>query len=370
MPAQTQCVICGLELDGETMCPVCRFRRPELASSEVDFATVPVLSSPPGLSDSQKSAFVAKHFLPRIWIGYVIAALVAILEFTEHTEPNASEFGPGASAAFLWGIFYWAYCVYKLHELPHHLLGSNYPISPNRGAGFNFIPLYNFLWFYRWTSVYANFLNSRTSRSLVSGSRLGFLLLVAFLLRLVDGAVSLFVFFAALGYLTNKIRQAGPLLWSNGMSRPAGGDLPLMETGVGASSAGQNWTRLAGFLYGGFHSVIFIVLVMEMLGVQQAARSPGKPLLANLVVIGLIPVFLLMPYRRIARWRGAAWVLCAFIAFIAYAIVVKVLMFRSLKRAPQFGELAVIVVFLYILLSNCAVLYVWTRQARGTPEGH
>lgn len=144
--------------------------------------------------------------LPKIWVGYVIAAIMAYLVYL---EVNAS------SSVFIWitiiGVAYWFFCVYRIHNILDIITNFQYPISPSKAILGHFIPFYNIYWVFKWPNELANFVNRIVpTRGMAKGWSGIFLLLGGIMFSGVLGVVFIF---GVLGYCNSKIRRAIMLLF-------------------------------------------------------------------------------------------------------------------------------------------------------------
>jgi hypothetical protein len=111
--------------------------------------------------------------LPRMWIGLILAGLCLICQLLgAYVEELVYVFG-------LAGTCYWLFCVHRIHKVLCEFTRAAYPISPRRAVGFQFIPLYKYYWFFRWTSQLAEFLNQQPGARAVPRFWPGLVLTVA-----------------------------------------------------------------------------------------------------------------------------------------------------------------------------------------------
>lgn len=124
--------------------------------------------------------------LPRIWIGFAITGacfLSLIVEFASRTASGLAE-------ASVWvlsmvGSFYWLFCIHRIHRVLAQYTRRTYPIAPWRVVALQFIPLFEYYWFFRWTRRLATFLNQRAPGSPAPMLWPGFLLTGASLIGIV-----------------------------------------------------------------------------------------------------------------------------------------------------------------------------------------
>ncbi len=143
-----------------------------------------------------------------------------------------------------------------------------------------------------------------------------------------------------------------------------------------AASAGPKWIRRAGLAYGVWRVGFVLQFLMTFLTTLLGMPDPSGLELGLPAVVGALfanalnAALLLMPYRKIARWRGGTWTLIAFVLFIVYYIVYVVrVQILFARQGMGFDPLSICfhVVSLSILVSNCGLLYLWLRQAQHPP---
>ena len=62
------------------------------------------------------------------------------------------------------GSCYWLFCVYRIHKILSQYTSCAYPISPRKAIGFQFIPVFEYFWFFRWTRQIAKFVDSESGK--------------------------------------------------------------------------------------------------------------------------------------------------------------------------------------------------------------
>jgi hypothetical protein len=152
----------------------------------------------------------SKAKLPRMWVGYLIAAIVFVAEL------NGGAAIQDPTAAFWYytlftvaGWFYWLYCVYRFHDILTVIPGYEHPILPERAVGMHFLPLYNFYWAFKWPSEIASFVNWRTQAKSMDGGVAGVLVLLSVLVgRTADAAVELVLLFSSGVYISWHLHKA------------------------------------------------------------------------------------------------------------------------------------------------------------------
>jgi hypothetical protein len=162
--------------------------------------------------------------LPQIWVGYLLGFATVIAEtIAVSVHPELAK-GPAVPPLYLFlpdftGGVYWFVCVYRFHQVMNHTAGWQHPISPARGVGFHFIPLYNLYWIFVWPQPIAAFVNSRLGKRIMRPGAVGFSVLLALVIRIfVDPGLGLILLFLSASYLSVCIRRAG--------AQPAPGQAP------------------------------------------------------------------------------------------------------------------------------------------------
>ena len=187
-------------------CPECRAEYPK-GIITCDRCNVPLV-------DHLRNCF--PHFLPppRLWVGYVFAAVFLTTKIVEDlTYQGAFEPGTpvpflawvGAFLAALGGSFYWLFCVGRIHEILLEATDGQYPITPTRAVLYHFIPFYNLYWVVKWPNEIARFVNRRLPHKRMMIGVPGALLLVGALL---SGAIGLAVIFTVGVYLSRRVQAA------------------------------------------------------------------------------------------------------------------------------------------------------------------
>ena len=199
----------------------------------------------------------SKLILPKMWVGIIFAFAFLFGEFYElYNNISEDTAGPVCLIISLSGIFYWYFCVYRIHKILQELSENEYEISPGAAVGFHFIPFYNFYWIFKWPMIFAAYIKNRQMVRIIPGFLLGACLLISFLLSQLDGAMGLFCLFTTGAYIKHKLklqiecqlaRQQGwdftpPGVWTAGIVL-AGLALILIAfiVGIFATDAGQTF---------------------------------------------------------------------------------------------------------------------------------
>ncbi|MDB5040077.1 MAG: hypothetical protein JWN27_803 [Candidatus Eremiobacteraeota bacterium] len=158
--------------------------------------------------DSTRLVPADKLTLPGMGFGYLLGVAFLALEFGEQIlDPTSTSTVPTPVgwAIGLAGLGYWLYCVYRFHQALQTVTDGAYPITPLRAALFHFLPLFNIYWLFHWTNTMAQFINARGRAHMGIGWP-GFLLLVAIVLKSLDGGLALLMLFAVGAYVSKRLR--------------------------------------------------------------------------------------------------------------------------------------------------------------------
>ena len=158
--------------------------------------------------EAERDERIPTSSLPWVWVGFLFAALFMIVEIVlVVTLAEESEIRLALALLGLPGVFYWLYCVYRFHKVLGELTQGRYPISPLEAALKHIIPFYNLYWTFKWPGELSDYLNRRGRVQMISGSVLGVLLLLAWIVfRLVDGAMGLAFLFGIGMFISSKLK--------------------------------------------------------------------------------------------------------------------------------------------------------------------
>lgn len=168
------------------------------------------MQSPSPLADDL--AYLSPQ-LPRLWVGYALAAILLVMEVVAAAQnPDFPEGSSISLTMFLIAVaigwFYWLYCVYKYHDIMTQVPGWNHPIGVGRAVAFHFIPLYAYYWIYKWPTEIARFANWRAQSQIMSPVAAGTIMLAAFLMIAFDNAIGLALIFGSGSYISGRLRRA------------------------------------------------------------------------------------------------------------------------------------------------------------------
>jgi hypothetical protein len=152
---------------------------------------------------------------PRIWIGYLlgVGTLIAeIVTYTLHPELANEAFAIPPIYLFLAqfiSLVYWLVCAYEYHVILAQLTNNAYPIKPLRAAWFHLIPIYSFVWVFKWPRELTNFVNSRLGAPLISPNRVGWAVFFAFVVFVfLSRGFGMILLFWAASRLSRYLRYA------------------------------------------------------------------------------------------------------------------------------------------------------------------
>ncbi len=132
------------------------------------------------------------------------------------------------------------------------------------------------------------------------------------------------------------------------------------------STATAKWIRRLGLAYGVFMVFTFLRLAFASAGITENLN--GKVQWEGVAVNGLATLFVLLPYRRIARSSRGDLVFAAFLLFIsAYSLFAAAQSFRAIKGHLPFTVILFHCFLLIVVVSNCALLKMWLLEERSQP---
>jgi len=170
--------------------------------------------------------------LPKVWIGYVLAALCFAAFVGGVVEHDKAAVGI-ANVASLVGSVYWLYCIYRFHKVLAEATFGHYPISARRAVGFQLIPIYSLIWSFAWPKAISKFLQQRHANERLRYGFVGLALVMAAVLGVIPTGLHLALLFAAAGYLKRHIAKALP--WAVPVPRSRKRQMNLaISAGLGA----------------------------------------------------------------------------------------------------------------------------------------
>ena len=144
---------------------------------------------------------------PYVWVGFLFAGAFLIGETISVFLEDETALDPALWLIVLVASFYWLYCIHRIHRILAELTNYRYPVEPGRAAVRHILPIYNIFWLVYWPVKLSNYLNARGRVTILSGYLVGAMLLLAVLLRFVDGAIGTAVLFGVTMYISNKVAK-------------------------------------------------------------------------------------------------------------------------------------------------------------------
>jgi len=145
---------------------------------------------------------------PWVWVGFLFAFAFFVLEIL-FVALGLEEHGVDRilTVILVGGWIYWLVCIHRIHKIMAELTHNRYPISPGEAAGYHLVPFYNLVWIFKWPIQLSEYLNQRGRVKMIAGGLIGTLILLALLLRFVDGSIGMLCMFAMLMYVSAKVKQ-------------------------------------------------------------------------------------------------------------------------------------------------------------------
>lgn len=163
------------------------------------------MSTPTAYTDFDE--LIPRTSLPYVWVGFLFAGAFLIGETISVFLEDETALDPALWVIVLAASFYWLYCIHRIHRILAELTHYRYPVEPGRAAVRHILPLYNLYWLVYWPVKLSNYLKARGRVTILSGYLIGAMLLLAVLLRLVDGAIGTAALFGVTMYISNKVAK-------------------------------------------------------------------------------------------------------------------------------------------------------------------
>ena len=152
--------------------------------------------------------YIPKSSPPWVWLGFVFVLPFVVLEtLMVALELDEKRIIAGLTLVQIGGSIYWLICVHRLHKILVEITRGRYPISAAEAVGKHFIPFYNFYWIFHWPVVMSQYINGRGRVRMMSGYLVGLIIILALLMRYLDGGIALLTFFAVTFYISSKLKQ-------------------------------------------------------------------------------------------------------------------------------------------------------------------
>ena len=294
--------------------------------------------------------------LPKMWIGIGIAMVCLLCQFT----------GADGDAAVLLlsvaGTCYWLFCVHRIHKVLSEFTLSTYPISPRKAVGFQFIPIVEYYWFFRWTRQIARWIDNENGKVTMAKVWPGLLLASTSLLGWFAAfkSLRLFLVFGFGIYLTRKLRAVLPPCRPYCLKRQHQWSL-AMSAGIGAT-----------------FSFVLVQAIREFYDAHSVDKF--KELAAIFLVSVGVLIFLEPMFERLRTTLGIAenhpalhkrksW----FLRLAVFAILVVTSFFHGLLESKIEKSLTIdwfgtITMVMAALLLTGGITYCWISAAHRNPS--
>lgn len=163
----------------------------------------------PSLSVPEPPAeFAPKSGPPWVWLGFMFALAFLVLEtLMVILDLERGPLKLGMTVIWIGGLVYWLVCVHRFHKILREISHGGYPIDGAEAVGYHFIPVYNFYWMFKWSSVLSRYINARGRVRMIPGFFVGLILFLSFILRSFDGGLGLLALFGTTAYISSKLKQ-------------------------------------------------------------------------------------------------------------------------------------------------------------------
>src|SRR5689334_13489068 len=293
--------------------------------------------------------------LPKMWIGICIAILCLLCQL-------AGAYGNSAVLLLsMAGTCYWLLCVHRIHKVLSEFTFSTYPISPHKAVGFQFIPIFEYYWFFRWTRQIAKWIDNEQGKVTIAKVWPGLLLASTSLLGwfAVFKSLRLFLVFGFGIYLTRKLRAVLPESKPYCLKRQHQWSL-AMSAGIG--------------------STFSFVLMQAIHDFYVAQRSDKFKELAAIfrVSVGVL-IFLEPIFERLRTTLGIAedhpvlhnrsWFLrLAVFAILVVTSFLHGLLHTEIDNAMRTDSIGTMTMVLGALLVTGGITYSWISAAHRNPS--
>lgn len=155
---------------------------------------------------------VPKSSFRWVWLGFIFVVAFVVLETLMGVlELDQTLVTAWLSLIAIAGYIYWLVCVHRLHKILGELK-RGYPITGAEAVGKHFIPFYNIYWVFKWPAVMVVYINQQGRVRMLPPYFSGLIILIALLLRYLDGGLGLALLFGITFYLSSKLKQHVKLL--------------------------------------------------------------------------------------------------------------------------------------------------------------
>ena len=161
----------------------------------------------PSILTIESTERIPKSSFHWVWLGFIFVLAFGVLEtLMMVVDLDETRVTAWLSLIAIAGYIYWLVCIHRLHKILGELK-RGYPITGAEVVGKHFIPFYNIYWVFNWPSVMVRYINGRGLVRMMPGYVSGLIILLALLLRYLDGGVGLLVLFGITAYLSAKLKQ-------------------------------------------------------------------------------------------------------------------------------------------------------------------
>jgi hypothetical protein len=158
----------------------------------------------PSLDDEQ----IPTSSPPWVWVGFLFAGAFFVLGvISVLLEAEEGPLNIWLILIGLAGYAYWLICVHRLHKIMAQLTHNRYSISPGEAVIKHFVPILSIIWIFQWPAALSEYINQRGRVKMISGYAIGAMLLLAILLRWVDGSFGTAFLFGVTMYVSAKLKK-------------------------------------------------------------------------------------------------------------------------------------------------------------------
>jgi len=159
------------------------------------------------ITETEIDEQVPKSSPPWVWVGFLFAGAFFVIEVLfVILDLDETQIDAFLMVILIGGWIYWLICIHRIHKILNELTQNRYSYTPGEAAGRHVIPFYNLYWIVKWPAELSNYLNRKGRVSIISGYVIGTMLLLAVLLRLVDGAIGMAFLFGVTMYVSSKLK--------------------------------------------------------------------------------------------------------------------------------------------------------------------
>ena len=319
-------------------------------------ATAPPPNSTLPITGSQKEIGRIYTSFPKLWIGFLLAALCLVGELAG-SEVLCFVVG--------WtGSCYWLFCIFRIHRILSEYTLKTYPVSPCKSIGFQLIPFFQFYWAFRWTKALTQFIDGQNGREKKGRVWPGLLITITSVLGYYPPfkSIRLFCLFGLGFYLAGRLEKVLPKCQPLRFRFKRAEQVNLaISTGTGA--------------------ICTFLLIEAILDLFDSDAKPAQELITVVLVsLGMLlflePVFeWLRALFGIAEHSHAStrrpWIRLATFAVLLFTNLFHGLLDTSISSAMNDGWLAaldsLVRVLALFVVSGC-ITYAWIAGAHRFPS--